>query len=82
VADRKPVRFVMMPATRDAIATLFSRPGRTSIERDAEGRYWAGVVTRRGTMRHHPGDTVHEAIETALADPETAPTTLEEASRR
>jgi hypothetical protein len=81
VADRKARPFVMTPATRDAIAKLFGRSGRAALERDADGRYWAGVVTRRGTMRHHPGDTVHEAIETALADPETAPTNLEEAAR-
>jgi hypothetical protein len=74
-------RFTMMPATRDAITKLFERPGRVLLERDEQGRYWAGLPNRRGTIAVHQGKTIVEAVETAIASPDTAPVSLEEASR-
>ncbi len=81
MADAKPTRFIMMPAVRDAVAKLFQRSGRASLDRDADGRWWAGLPTRKGSFAHHGGATALAAIEAALAAPETAPADLEEAAR-
>ena len=75
-------RFVMMPATRDAITKLFERPGRASLERDEDGVFWAGGMNREGKAIWHASRTSPaEAIEKLLADPDLAPVTLEEAAR-
>jgi hypothetical protein len=77
----EPRRFTMMPATRDAITKLFERPGRVVLERDEQGRFWAGLPNRRGKIAVHGGATIVDAIETAITSRDTAPVNLEEASR-